>query len=245
MWAVRCGRTGRGSRAPLPAAERLRHYAARCNAVEGNTTFYATPARETVAAWAGQTDPDFRFVVKLPRLITHERRLADADEPLRAFPGRDRAARPACPCALDPAAGIVRAGRRTRARPLPAPPVDRAPVRGGGTASGVLRRPARDAAAGGDARRRRRRVGAVRHDRLLPAPADQRRRTGRRGRKKPRVAPRSHALTDRPIVRYLGRDAVAETVDRAGSRGSPSSRTGCARAARPRSSYTPRTTPTR
>jgi uncharacterized protein YecE (DUF72 family) len=53
--------------------------------VEGNTTFYATPAADTVRSWAGQTAPDFRFVLKLPKPVTHERRLADADEPLRAF----------------------------------------------------------------------------------------------------------------------------------------------------------------
>jgi uncharacterized protein YecE (DUF72 family) len=70
---------------PLPPNERLRAYAGWCNAVEGNTTFYATPARNTVASWAQQTDPDFRFVVKLPRSITHERRLTGVDEELLAF----------------------------------------------------------------------------------------------------------------------------------------------------------------
>src|SRR4051794_30129194 len=71
--------------------QRLRSYAGWCNAVEGNTTFYATPTRETVATWAAQTDPGFRFVLKLPKRITHEGRLAstadlapflDAIEPL-------------------------------------------------------------------------------------------------------------------------------------------------------------------
>jgi uncharacterized protein YecE (DUF72 family) len=69
----------------LPPRERLRAYATWCNAVEGNTTFYATPAPETVASWAGQTAPDFRFVLKLPRPVTHEGRLAEAGAPLRAF----------------------------------------------------------------------------------------------------------------------------------------------------------------
>src|SRR5690606_34043160 len=54
-------------------------------AVEGNTTFYATPTRQTVASWAKQTEPDFRFVVKFPKLVTHERRLVDVTEPVRAF----------------------------------------------------------------------------------------------------------------------------------------------------------------
>jgi uncharacterized protein YecE (DUF72 family) len=69
----------------LPPRERLRTYATWCNAVEGNTTFYATPAPDTLASWAEQTAPDFRFVLKLPRPITHERRLTDAGLPLRAF----------------------------------------------------------------------------------------------------------------------------------------------------------------
>src|SRR5262249_47077787 len=70
---------------PLPPRDRLGAYATWCNAVEGNTTFYATPAPGTVRSWAGQTAPDFRFVLKLPKLITHERRLADVADPLRAF----------------------------------------------------------------------------------------------------------------------------------------------------------------
>lgn len=70
---------------PLPPAERLRAYASWCNAVEGNTTFYATPARSTVETWAAQTDPDFRLVVKLPRTISHERRLTGVDDELRTF----------------------------------------------------------------------------------------------------------------------------------------------------------------
>src|SRR5215471_17472100 len=69
----------------LSPRDRLSAYATWCNAVEGNTTFYATPAVGTVRSWAGQTSPDFRFVLKLPRVITHDRRLADVAEPVRAF----------------------------------------------------------------------------------------------------------------------------------------------------------------
>ena len=53
---------------PLAPRGRLSAYATWCNAVEGNTTFYATPTRETVRSWAEQTDPDFRFILKLPAL---------------------------------------------------------------------------------------------------------------------------------------------------------------------------------
>jgi len=82
MWSLK---SWHGRFLPNQSAERLRHYAGWCDAVEGNTTFYATPARETVESWARQADPDFRFVVKLPKVVTHERRLVGADEPLRAF----------------------------------------------------------------------------------------------------------------------------------------------------------------
>jgi len=70
---------------PAPPHDRLRWYAERCNAVEGNTTFYATPTRDAVRSWAEQTPPDFRFVIKLPKLITHEHRLVDVDVEVPTF----------------------------------------------------------------------------------------------------------------------------------------------------------------
>lgn len=84
MWNLKSWQ-GRFVPHPLAATERLRAYAGWCNAVEGNTTFYATPSRETVQTWAAQTGADFRFVIKLPKRITHERRLVGADEDLRVF----------------------------------------------------------------------------------------------------------------------------------------------------------------
>ena len=50
-------------------------YAKLCNAVEGNTTFYATPTESVSAGWAAQVPAGFRFVNKLPRAVTHDRRL--------------------------------------------------------------------------------------------------------------------------------------------------------------------------
>ncbi|NQD96104.1 DUF72 domain-containing protein [Pseudomonas sp. CrR25] len=41
------------------------------NAVEGNTTFYASPSADTVARWAGAMPAHFRFCAKLPREISH------------------------------------------------------------------------------------------------------------------------------------------------------------------------------
>ena len=63
----------RGSFYPsdLRPAETLSHYAATFNAVEGNTTFYARPAPQTVERWAEQMPAHFRFCAKLPRDISH------------------------------------------------------------------------------------------------------------------------------------------------------------------------------
>ncbi len=64
----------------------LADYATCCNAVEGNTTFYAVPAATTVARWADQAPADFRFAFKVPRTITHDRRLhREAHRDLAAF----------------------------------------------------------------------------------------------------------------------------------------------------------------
>lgn len=62
-----------------PGAE-LAAYATWCTSVEGNTTFYATPPATTVARWRDETPDGFRFCFKLPRTITHERRLRHVDE---------------------------------------------------------------------------------------------------------------------------------------------------------------------
>jgi uncharacterized protein YecE (DUF72 family) len=57
----------------------LTEYARWCNAVEGNTTFYAVPPERTVAKWAEHAPADFRFAFKVPRRITHELRLRGDD----------------------------------------------------------------------------------------------------------------------------------------------------------------------
>jgi len=84
MWSYAAWQ-GRFLPQPLAPRDRLRAYATWCNAVEGNTTFYATPAQDTVASWAAQTSPGFRFILKLPKTVTHERRLGDVGDPMRAF----------------------------------------------------------------------------------------------------------------------------------------------------------------
>ena len=57
-------------------ADFLREYARRLNTVEGNTTFYAVPAADTIQRWAGETPDTFRFCPKLPRTVSHTGKLA-------------------------------------------------------------------------------------------------------------------------------------------------------------------------
>jgi uncharacterized protein YecE (DUF72 family) len=195
----------------LSPRDRLSAYATWCNAVEGNTTFYATPSLGAVRSWAEQTSPDFRFVLKLPKPITHERRLADADEPLRAFL-----------CAIEPL------GPRAHTLWIQLPP-SFGPADLGALSGFVSRLP-----------REYRYTVEVRHraffedsraeqqlERVLgdvgaewttfdttvlfgnPPTSDAEREAWT---KKPRVPRRSRALTASPVVRYIGRDDTARTI---------------------------------
>lgn len=69
----------------LPPAERLPFYARHFSSVEVDSTFYAAPARRTSQHWYEATPANFTFSCKLPREITHERRLRAAADPLSAF----------------------------------------------------------------------------------------------------------------------------------------------------------------
>lgn len=60
-----------------PAKEMLRFYSSRFAAVEINNSFYRPPKETVLRSWAGQVPPEFRFVLKAPRRITHIKRLKD------------------------------------------------------------------------------------------------------------------------------------------------------------------------
>ena len=60
----------------LPAARMLSYYSGRLATVEINNTFYRMPAPEMLRKWAAETPTEFRFALKSPRRITHEKRLA-------------------------------------------------------------------------------------------------------------------------------------------------------------------------
>lgn len=69
----------------LPAAKMLPFYAGRLPTVEVNYTFYRMPTAALVAGWAGQVPAGFRFTLKAPKRITHDRRLRDTAELVRSF----------------------------------------------------------------------------------------------------------------------------------------------------------------
>jgi uncharacterized protein YecE (DUF72 family) len=69
----------------LPAAKMLPYYAERFSTVEINYTFYRMPTAKLVTGWAAQVPDQFRFTLKAPRRITHDRKLRDVADPLRAF----------------------------------------------------------------------------------------------------------------------------------------------------------------
>ena len=67
------------------SGDRLARYAEVFNTVEGNTTFYASPAPHTVLNWRDATPDEFRFTFKLPKAITHENRLRNSTQLLTDF----------------------------------------------------------------------------------------------------------------------------------------------------------------
>ncbi len=168
-------------------------------------------------SWARQTNENFRFVVKLPRTITHDGRLSGVDAELRSF--------------MDVVEPL---GPRIQALWIQLPgtfgPTDVLNL------EQFLRRLPRE----------HRYAVEVRHPRFFSDPAEAQRleqiftATGTEWvpfdttaffakpptsdaereawERKPRLPRRSDGLTERPIVRYLGRDAQAETIE-AGSSG--------------------------
>jgi uncharacterized protein YecE (DUF72 family) len=65
----------------------LQRYAATFGGVEINSSFYRPHRPATYARWAQSVPADFRFAVKLPKAVTHTRRLVDCEEPLQRFLG--------------------------------------------------------------------------------------------------------------------------------------------------------------
>lgn len=80
---------GREVAAKFPGpGSHLQRYARVMNAVEINSSFYRTHQPSTYARWAASVPDEFRFAVKLPRTISHERKLTGIDTLLDDFGGQ-------------------------------------------------------------------------------------------------------------------------------------------------------------
>ena len=63
-----------------PPSEFLARYAEQFNIVEVDSSFYRIPSVAMVQRWADQTPDGFRFTLKFPQVITHEKKLTDCDD---------------------------------------------------------------------------------------------------------------------------------------------------------------------
>ena len=65
--------------------EFLREYTRRLTTVEGNTTFYAIPSKQTIQGWDAEMPDGFHFCPKIPRTISHAGNLTQHIEDALSF----------------------------------------------------------------------------------------------------------------------------------------------------------------
>ena len=80
-WAIRREHSHRFA----DVGSHLQRYATLFNTVEINSCFYRPHRRSTYERWADSVPDAFRFAVKLPKVITHEKRLVGAEAHLDQF----------------------------------------------------------------------------------------------------------------------------------------------------------------
>jgi uncharacterized protein YecE (DUF72 family) len=77
---------GRDVREQFPAeGSQLQRHSQRLSAVEINTSFYRPHKPATWQRWAEEVPEDFRFSVKTPQVITHDKRLAGCATEVKTF----------------------------------------------------------------------------------------------------------------------------------------------------------------
>jgi uncharacterized protein YecE (DUF72 family) len=69
----------------LPAQRMLRFYGERFRTVEINSTFYGMPKVSVLEVWSGAVPADFKFVLKAPQQITHQRWRNDTGDLVSQF----------------------------------------------------------------------------------------------------------------------------------------------------------------
>lgn len=82
-WSIPAASAG----AFTPEGSHLERYARTFGAVEINSSFHKPHRLSTYQRWSASVPDTFRFAVKLPKTITHQRRLFDVDDLLDAFAG--------------------------------------------------------------------------------------------------------------------------------------------------------------
>jgi uncharacterized protein YecE (DUF72 family) len=70
---------------PNNRVAKLPFYARVFNSVEVDSSFYRAPSKSMVAGWIKATGPDFKFSLKIPKTITHDKRLALVEKELFDF----------------------------------------------------------------------------------------------------------------------------------------------------------------
>lgn len=60
-------------------------YSKEFNAVEINSTFYRKPTAKTLLKWVDETPEEFKFFIKIPKVISHEKRLENCQKEISEF----------------------------------------------------------------------------------------------------------------------------------------------------------------
>src|SRR6185503_8901022 len=69
----------------IPQKEWFRFYSQHFSTLELNTTFYRFPILKSLETWYNTSPADFKFAVKVPRLITHYKKFSDCDRLIDDF----------------------------------------------------------------------------------------------------------------------------------------------------------------
>lgn len=70
---------------PNNRVAKLPFYCKVFDTVEVDSSFYRTPSKSMVKGWVRAMGPSFKFSLKVPKTVTHDRRLADAKREFQAF----------------------------------------------------------------------------------------------------------------------------------------------------------------
>lgn len=69
----------------LPNKEYLNYYSKHLNVVEINSTFYRKPTIKTLEKWFNESEVDFQFFIKIPKSITHLKKLNETEIDTKEF----------------------------------------------------------------------------------------------------------------------------------------------------------------